>query len=263
MKEIINVTLLGILQGIAEFLPISSSGHLVIGQHLLGMNVPGIRLDVFLHLGTLAAIFIYYRATIARVLGGLLHWQKDAVNFALRIILSCIPAIIVYAIFKDHIEEIFENARIVGSLLIFTGLMLCSTRFMPRGEKDVNWVRALIMGVAQSIALLPGISRSGTTLAAARMSRVDAAASAEFSFLMSAPLIMGAALLELKDAFTQSAAEAAQELSWGVVSYAALIAAVVGYFSLVLLVKTLKGKFFWLFGPYCLVAGLLVWFFCK
>jgi undecaprenyl-diphosphatase len=147
----------------------------------------------------------------------------------------------------------------VGGLLMFTGMVISSTRFIPAGTKDVSFLGAVWMGIMQSVALLPGVSRSGMTLAAARSARVDSAKAAEFSFLMSAPLILGGMMLEVVKMFR--ATEGSQEgMGAGLLLWGAVLAAVTGYFSLVILVKTLKGRFFWLFGPYCFIAGLLT--FC-
>lgn len=244
----LEVTILAILQGVAEFLPISSSGHLVIGQHLLGLEAPGMRLDLFLHVGTLASIFAFYWMTIWRIV------RRCEWLYVLKIVVSALPAVIVYSCFKDFIDGMFENARMVGALLMFTGAVLIGTRYLPRGSKDVSLIRALMMGLGQALALLPGVSRSGMTLASARGGRVDAEKAAEFSFLMSAPLIIGGAALELAKSIKEPAVG---EIGWGLTLYGAVVAAVVGYFSLKLLVKALRGKWFWLFGPYCLVAGLL------
>ena len=250
MKEFLDVTILAALQGVAEFLPISSSGHLVIGQHLLGLDIPGMRLDLMLHFGTLVSICAFYWRTIWRIVAKF-EWQ-----YVLKIVLSALPAVVVF-FFKDFIEGLFENAKMVGALLMFTGAILLGTRYLPRGNSDVCWKRALLMGCAQALALLPGVSRSGMTLASARGGRIDAEKSAEFSFLMSAPLILGGVLLEVLKSFRAEAAASAGEISWGFTIYGAVLAAVVGYFSLVVLLKALKGRWFWLFGPYCLAAGLL------
>ena len=248
----LDVTVLSVLQGVAEFLPVSSSGHLVIGQHMLGLDMPGMRLDLMLHLGTLLSIFAFYRRTIRRIVVRF-EWQ-----YALKIALSALPAVVVYFCFKDFIEGLFENAKMVGALLMFTGAVLIGTRYLPTGSRDVCWRRALLMGCGQALALLPGVSRSGMTLASARGARVDAEKSAEFSFLMSAPLIVGGVLLEVVKALRgASAASESGEIGWGLTIYGALAAAVVGYFSLAILLKALKGRWFWLFGPYCLAAGLL------
>ena len=244
----LEVTILAVLQGVAEFLPISSSGHLVIGQNLLGVNEPGMRLDMFLHLGTLVSIFAFYRRAVWRIFREL-DWL-----YALKVAVSAVPAVAVYFCFKDDIDDMFENSRMVGALLMFTGAVLVGTRYLPRGSKDVSVLRALVMGLGQALALLPGVSRSGMTLASARGGRVDAEKAAEFSFLMSAPLIMGGALLEAAKSLRAPASGG--EIGWGLTLYGAALAAVVGYFSLKLLVRALKGRWFWLFGPYCVAAGL-------
>ena len=247
----IEVTLLSVLQGIAEFLPISSSGHLVLGKGLLGMQEMGMRIDIFLHVGTLIAIFAFYFAVIWRILVNL-EW-----SYMLKVVVSAVPAGIVGVLFKDQLEAAFASPKMVGGALIFTGIVLTATKFLPKGDKDVSFLRALWMGLAQAVAILPGVSRSGMTLAAARASKVEAARSAEFSFLMSAPPIAGAALLELMKSLKESGAAETAEVSWGLTIYGCVLAAVVGYFSLKLLLKSLKGRWFWLFGPYCILAGAL------
>jgi len=263
MQEFLNVTILAVLQGVAEFLPISSSGHLVILQHIL--EVPEnlrLRLEVFLHAGTLLAVFAFYRRRIGLLLAGLCARDAGARRaawlYAGKILVSALPAVAVYFMFRHDIEGLVENARMVGALLMFTGAILLGTRLLPRGERPVNFLHALVMGLGQALALLPGVSRSGMTLAAARGGRVAAVDAAEFSFLMSAPLIMGGTLLE----FAKGEAGAGG-LSWGVLAWGVGLSAVVGYFSLAVLLRALKSRWFWLFGPYCIVAGLLTLIFCK
>ena len=248
----IEVTLLSILQGIAEFLPISSSGHLVLGKHLLGLQEMGLRLDIFLHVGTLLAVFAFYFSVIRRIVVGR-EWA-----YFFKIVVSAVPAGIVGILLQKQFPETLatlESPKAVGVALVFTGFILTATRFLPKGHQDVSFGRALWMGLAQAIAILPGVSRSGMTIAAARLSRVEAEKCAEFSFLMSAPPIAGAALLELLKGLGE--ASSGPEVSWGLTIYGAVLAAVVGYLSLKLLVKSLKSRWFWLFGPYCLLAGLL------
>ena len=250
MGDFVNVTLLALLQGVAEFLPISSSGHLVIGQHVLGMTDAGMQLDVFLHGGTLLSVFFFYRRTILRM-----FVERDW-RFALKLLVSALPAVAVYFIFRHKIDALFENAKMVGALLMFTGAVLAGTRFLPTGTQDVCFLRALWMGVMQAVALLPGVSRSGMTLAAARSGRVDPEKSAEFSFLMSAPLIMGGVFLEVLKLVRGAEGAAQDGVGWGLLLWGFAFAAVTGYYSLVLLVRTLKGRWFWLFGPYCCLVGL-------
>lgn len=251
MGDFLDVTFLAILQGVAEFLPISSSGHLVIGQHVLGVKDAGLQLDVFLHVGTLLSVAMYYRKSLWRIVA-----ERDF-SYLAKIVLSALPAVAVYAIFKEEVESLFNNTKMVGALLMFTGAVLAGTRFLPTGTKGVSFLRALWMGCMQAVALLPGVSRSGMTLAAARSGKVEPSKSAEFSFLMSAPLILGGMFLEVLK-MLRAADDVAQDgVGLGLLMWGALLSAAVGYFSLVALVKTLKGRWFWLFGPYCVTAGLL------
>ena len=245
-----ETTILAVLQGIAEFLPISSSGHLVLGKALLGVKEPGIRLDVFLHVGTLLAIAAFYWKVIWRVLGEY-DWRYVA-----KIVVSAIPAGVIGVLFKDRLEEFFSSPHAVGAALLFTGIVLLATRVLPKGDRAVSFWSAFVMGVAQAVAILPGVSRSGMTIAAAKASKVESAKAAEFSFLMSAPPIAGAALLEaLKAMKDDCPCCPSTETAWPLVIYGGVIAAVVGYFSLAFLLRALKSDRFWLFGPYCLLAG--------
>ncbi|MGN0845761.1 MAG: undecaprenyl-diphosphate phosphatase [Kiritimatiellia bacterium] len=259
MSDFLDVTVLAVLQGVAEFLPISSSGHLVILQSFL--DVPEalrMRLEIFLHAGTLASIFLFYARRLAAICAGLVRGERETWLYAARLLASTAPAILVFLLFRDSIEAMVGNVRMVGALLMFTGAVLVGTRYLPHGTRGVNFVRALLMGVGQAVALLPGVSRSGMTLAVARGGRVSSEAAAEFSFLMSAPLILGGVLLEL----IGDAGPAAEGMHWGLLVWGALLSGVVGYISLALLVRILKGRWFWLFGPYCILAGLLVVCFC-
>lgn len=245
-----EVFILSVLQGVAEFLPISSSGHLAIGKQLLGLGEAGLRLDIALHVGTLIAVFAFYFAVIRRIV------MKFEWEYVLKVVVSAVPAGLVGVLFKDQLEAAFDSPLAVGCALIVTGGVLTATRFMPKGGKDVSYVRAILMGIAQAIAILPGISRSGMTLVAARAAKIDAEKAAEFSFLMSAPPIAGAALLEVMKGLKASA-PVEGEVSWTLCIVGALLAAVVGYISLKVLLKSLKSDKFWLFGPYCFVAGAL------
>lgn len=254
----IELITLSILQGIAEFLPISSSGHIVIAQKLLGIESSSMRMNVFLHLGTLFAIFIFYRTRIIELTSGLFSvksecsHRKESWDYFTKIILSVIPAVIVYFAFEDFIDSMFINPWMVGMLLMLTGAVLILTKYLPRGTRSVSRFQAVVMGVFQAFALLPGVSRSGMTIAAARAGKVDGEAAAEFSFLMSAPLIMGATILEGVDIFKTGF----EGFSMSEILIATTLSAFVGYFSLKFLVATIKGKWFWVFGPYCIAAGL-------
>ncbi len=244
-----DVALLSILQGIAEFLPISSSGHLALGKLLLGMKEPGIRLDIFLHVGTLLSICVFYFSIIFKIL------RRRDWSYVLKIVISAVPAGLVGVFFKDQLEELFSDPMAIGLALMVTGVILILTKFMRNGHFSVNYFTAFVIGLAQAIAILPGISRSGMTISTAKLCNVDPEKSAEFSFLMSVPPIAGAALLEILKAMKNTSPSFVEQ-SWPLVIFGGIIAAAVGYFALKFLLKSLKSDKFWMFGPYCILAGI-------
>lgn len=252
----LDVTGLAILQGIAEFLPVSSSGHLAIAQNIFHIEDPGARYNVFLHFGTLIAVVFYYRTVVWDLVRGFFAGGESRMYVA-KLLLSSLPAVIVYFSFKTHIDAISSSMEIMGALLVFTGIVLVSTRFMPAGEKKVGFAHSFLMGLGQALALLPGVSRSGMTISIARATRVEPRKAAEFSFLMSVPLIFGGSMLELYSAFGNDSSD----VDWATILYGVALSSVVGYFSLAILVKTLKGRWFWLFGLYCIAAGLAAVFY--
>jgi len=263
METTIQVIILAILQGVAEFLPISSSGHLVLGKAVLGLKSPGITLEVALHAGTLISTLIYYRNALIRILKGLLSKSRESWQMALYIIVSSIPAIIFYILCKKSIEGAFEDPRTVGGALLFTGFVLIALRWVPRKEQEVSLWRAIVIGLAQAIAVLPGVSRSGMTISAARMSGISPEKSAEFSFLASIPLIAGACLKKLLEAYTEAPSPDAGAISPLLFMAGICVSAIVGYFALSFLVRTLRGKYFWCFGIYCVLAGCCTFIFTR
>lgn len=263
METTFNVILLAILQGVAEFLPISSSGHLVLGQAILGLKSPGITLEVALHAGTLISTLIYYRNALIRILKGLLAGSRESWQTALQIIASSIPAILFYILCKKRIEGAFEDPRTIGGALLFTGFVLIALRWVPRKEHAVSLWRAIVIGLAQAIAVLPGVSRSGMTISAARMSGVSPEKSAEFSFLASIPLIAGACLKKLLEACTEAPTADTGALSPLLLMIGICVSAFVGYFALSFLVRTLRGQHFWCFGIYCVLAGCCTFLFTR
>jgi undecaprenyl-diphosphatase len=260
MREVIDVMLLAVLQGIAEFLPISSSGHLVLAQSLLQINTPGMRLEVVLHLGTMLSIMAYYRRSLMTLLAG--AWRGDRASWATaaHIAVSAIPAAFFYFLCHDKVDAFYEDPRAVGGFLLFTGVVLCALRWIPCGDGPVTGPRALLVGIAQALAVLPGVSRSGMTIAAARMAGIAPGASAEFSFLMCLPLLAGAALLDMLGLTAKPGTNA---LSPWLLLAGAAVSAVVGYAALALLVRALRGGRFWLFGIYCVAAGVVTLLFVR
>jgi len=195
--------ILGLLQGLAEFLPISSSGHLVIGKSLLGMKEAGMFFDIMLHAGTLLSIFVVFRQKIVDIIVGCLRRDPAQLREASYIVLASIPTALIGLGFKDALESLFENPRAVCVAELFTGLLLFTSQWGPTGAKHpdakgvgMNWWRALLTGTVQGIACIPGISRSGSTISAMMFMGVNRKYAGEFSFLMSIPAVGGAALLD-------------------------------------------------------------------
>jgi len=267
MIDWFEATLLGVVQGATEFLPVSSSGHLVIGQHLFGLREPALLFDIALHVATLFAVLWYYRREILELLresalglGGLLEgrsWSEiqaayPAFRLAWLIVIGTVPTALIGIGFEDSFERLFGSLRTVGFMLIVTGLILLLTRIAPRGHKGIagmGVIDALLVGLVQGLAITPGISRSGSTIVAALLLGVERETAARYSFLLSVPSIIGALLLKLGDA-GNGVGLTATALGF----FAALVT---GYFCLVFLVHVVKrGRLAW-FAPYCLVVGLL------
>lgn len=253
--DFLKLQLLAIIQGLTEFLPVSSSGHLALleGKLNLGKLAEGPLLEVLLHGGTLIAVLYFYRKRIIELVTGLIKKDADAWKYALMVALACVPAGVLYLLAHDQIESAFENPKVIAGLLMVTGLILLSLRWNKNllGSKP-SWLQAFLIGVAQAFAILPGISRSGSTYTAARWLKVDSKEAFDFSFLASIPLILGAIVLKFRH-FSEMSTDG--NLPGLIV--ATILSAVVGYAALEILAKIrLLGKF-WLFGVYCLAVGAL------
>ncbi|MBO4287869.1 MAG: undecaprenyl-diphosphate phosphatase [Kiritimatiellae bacterium] len=259
MENFLNMVWLAVLQGVTEFLPVSSSGHLVLLQKLLRVESPGETVEVVLHVGTMLSILAYYRKTIGRLIAGVFKGDGDAWRTVLCIALSAVPAVFFYFLCKDRIDAFYENAAAVGGFLLFTGFVLTALRWIPGGTGKVTPARAVLIGIAQAIAILPGVSRSGMTISSARMSGVSPDEAAEFSFLMCLPLLAGAAVLSLLGHTSGAEGASVTEVfpTW-VLASGCLFSAVIGYASLALLVRLLRSGRFWVFGLYCAAVGIAV-----
>ncbi|MEI6892381.1 MAG: undecaprenyl-diphosphate phosphatase [Pontiella sp.] len=258
MENLFKVILLAVIQGVSEFLPISSSGHLVLSKHLLNLeDSTGVTLEIVLHAGTLISILIFYANHLKKIMVGVFQGDSESIKFAGLVLLGCVPAIIVGFSVKESLEEAFMHPRFVSCMLMVTGIFLIVSHFAKPREKKVGWVSGFIIGLAQAVAMLPGISRSGFTIGMSRFLGIEPKLAAEYSFLMSAPLLVGVSLLALIDLVQNGnqCGSSLLELSVGFV-----VSAVVGYFSLKWLVSLLQRGRFWRFGLYCLGMGITTFF---
>ena len=251
--------ILAILQGITEFLPISSSGHLVLVNQLMEVD-RGLAFDLVLHLATLISVVVFYRKDIADIAVGCVREIRTSGDRAyLRFIGYLIAATILTAVIglllNDWIESRLRSVAIVGILLIANAGILWSSRkfglFNISQNGGLTLKSALILGLAQGLAVLPGISRSGTTITAALLMGIDRKDCAKISFLLSIPVILGAVVLHLKD-FSQFSTS-----GLSIIIAASILCAIVGYASLVFLNRLLKKANFHYFAPYCLGVGIL------
>lgn len=194
--EIINAIILGIIQGLTEFLPVSSSGHLEIAKAILGEGKVGeesLLMTVVLHFATALSTIIIFRKDLIEIFSGLFQFKNnEAFQFSLKIVLSMIPATLVGVFFNDEIEALFGGAlTLVGVMLLLTGILLFMADKAKASEKNVGIKDAILIGISQAIAILPGISRSGATISTSVLLGIDKEKSARFSFLMVVPLIFG------------------------------------------------------------------------
>ena len=254
--DLISSIILGLVQGLTEFLPISSSGHLVLAQKLLGFQGPTVAFDVILHLGTTAAVLIYFRRTIMEIcVSAVSGTQKDyGRRWIIMLILATIPTAIIGFAFKDQLEAMFEDPQSLAIQFWITGILLLITdriRVRANPSDKIKAGQSLIVGVAQGIAIIPAISRSGITIAAGVFSGMNRETAARFSFLLSVPAILGATLLEA-GAISQITKPDILPISIGT-----LVAFVSGYLAIDLLLKMVVKRDLWVFAVYLLLIGLV------
>jgi len=263
--SILDAVLLAILQGFTEFLPVSSSGHLVLGQQLLSLHNPQLlTFDVFVHFGTLISVVVIFWTDIIGMLDSFFkvlgtfkfkeeYKSSEHYRLGVSILLGSIPAGVIGLAYHHQVEEAFTDPKLVAMNLVITGLILFLTRLAkPIEGKRIGIVSAIIIGFAQAVAILPGISRSGSTISTALYLKHSPVQGARFSFLLSVPVIAGAALLEgyqlLKHGTT---------IGWAPILAGTVVSAIAGYIAIKLLLRIIeKGKFSW-FAFYCLAIGTL------
>ncbi|MEM4525595.1 MAG: undecaprenyl-diphosphate phosphatase [Methanothermobacter sp.] len=267
--EIIQAIILGIVQGATEFLPVSSSAHLVIVPYLIGVNYSDIAFDTLLHIATLVAVIGYFRVEVLDILKGFFSSLRDIPQgifsegiknepikrLSWFIIIGSIPAGLMGVFFKDFFEGLFNNLFAVGSLLIVTGFILWGSEILyrrfPRKRlfDNMNLVDVLLIGFAQGCAIMPGISRSGATVATGLSLGLEREFMARYSFLLSIPAIFGASLVQLKDIVGGFHFET-QSFTLGFIA-----AAVSGYLAIKYFLKFIRTKNLVLFSCYCWIIG--------
>ncbi len=254
-----EAVVLGFVQGVTEFLPVSSSGHLVIAQTVLAVEVPGVVFEVAVHVATLVSILLVYRKRVADLARGAVSGDGDALRYLGLIAVATAPAALVGVLGKSAVESLFETPVVPGAALLVTGAFLWSSRAaLARVAGDgeatgtvLRWSGALVIGVAQAFALVPGISRSGATVVAALWLGIEAREAAAFSFLMAVPAIAGAAVLQIPELGVGGG------LTTSALLVGAVIAGVTGILAIRVFVAVLARRSFHLFAPYCWAVGAL------
>ncbi len=258
--SLIEAIILGIIQGLTEFLPVSSSGHLELGKEILsedGVPKEGLLFSVIVHAATALSTIVIYRKDILNLLKGLLQFKwNEETQFAAKIVLSMIPILIVGLLFEEQIEALFTgNIFFVGCMLLFTSVLLFLTHFAPQKSGEMTFGKSILVGLAQAVAILPGISRSGSTIATSLLLGVNKEQAARFSFLMVLPPILGAALLKFKKYLEAPAQEVVSE---PIVLGAGFIAAfVAGLLACTWMIKIVKRSKLTYFAIYCALVGLV------
>ena len=287
-----QAALLGLVQGLAEFLPISSSGHLVLGEYLLGLdtsNANDVTFEVFVHFGTALSILVVYRERIGRILadafgalttpsawaaairpgpierapGSEIHYQPQpsggrvpSLRLALFILITMVPTFLGYILFEERLEALFGDPRFVCGALIVTGVLLLLTRLRPDPDGELSPLKSVLIGIAQTCALIPGISRSGSTICTAIYLNVDRKDAADFSFLMLLPVVLGATLLKTLDML-----EVGMTTGWLPLLVGTVVAFASGVFAIRAVRVLVQRHSLQYFAYYCFAIGIagLIW----
>lgn len=244
--------ILGFVQGAAEFLPVSSSGHLVMAQAVMDIEIPGIAFEIAVHVATLVSILLVYRSRVVELTRGAVTGDRSSWEYIGLLVVATIPAGLIGVFAKDQIEVLFDDPIVPGFALLVTGGLLWSSRSaLSRAVAErPTWAAAAVIGFAQAFALVPGISRSGSTVVAAMWVGVAPVEAAAFSFLMAVPAIAGAAVLSIGDLAEGSG------LSTGVIVAGSIAAALTGILAIRTFVAMLARRSFHYFAPYCWAVGI-------
>ena len=244
----IRTVILGIIQGFTEFLPVSSSGHLAVVENYFGIKEPVV-LAAFMHFGTLLATVVFFAKPIFNIIRGAIAGKEDCTKYLVFIVLGNIPAVVFALPFRSTIEHSFMNIRLVALFLGMTGVVVLLTGLYGKGQRPVNFLKALVIGISQMFALFPGLSRSGLTISTGLYLKVDPQEAFRFSFLLSLPAVLGANLFELKE-ITRFDDPLALIIGM-------IVSFIVGLLALRILRDLVQKKFFY-FGFYCLVISIVI-----
>lgn len=259
MIEILRAILLGVVQGLTEFLPVSSSGHLEIAKFILrdqSVGEASLLMTVVLHIATAMSTIVVFRQDIRALLEGLLSFQwNEEWRFAWKIALSMIPAVVIALTLEERLESLFsQNLILVGAMLLVTGTLLLLADRAKSTVKSVGWLDALTIGLAQAVALLPGISRSGATISTSVLLGIDREKAARFSFLMVVPLILGYIPKKLLSSeFRQTGLD---DVQWLPLMAGFVAAFISGYFACRWMIELVKKARLTYFSIYCYLVGL-------
>lgn len=269
--DLIQAIILGVIQGLTEFFPVSSSGHLVIFQQMMGLKEPVLLFDISVHMGTLAAIVIYFFKDIINIIKSLFHsissrlsgqsghftsLESRDINMAWMLVAGSIPTAVIGAGLQMVSDVLFSSLLLVGVSLMITGSILLGTRWIRQENEsgmDLTIKQALLIGTVQGLAVIPGISRSGSTIVAGLFLGVNRDLAIRYSFLLSIPAILGALVLQVL-----TDPSGAGNISLSIIAAGLVTSLIVGYAALSLLVKMVQKGHLYFFTPYCIVLGVIV-----
>lgn len=267
MVDYINAIIIGLIQGLTEFLPVSSSGHLVLSQHLLGVRMPGLTFEIFLHFGTLVSVFWVFRRRLIDIVKSFLalikkdQWSRFKTCedrwFGLLLILGSIPTAIIAFLLQDYVTQAFDSTLFVGVALLLTGALLWVADVIPGGKKDIGRTTvldALFIGIFQGLAIFPGVSRSGATISGSLYRGLDKKTAAEYSFLLSVPAVLGASLMEVIGLVKDNQMGG----DWLFYLVGIVVSATAGIFAIRFFINLLVNNRLRYFSVYCWLVGTLV-----
>ncbi len=256
MVTLIEALILAVVQGLTEWLPVSSSGHLVITQTVLGLNPPLI-FDVMLHVGTLIVVLTVFRKDIADIIKAVIKrdFETEEGKLALFIVVGSVPIAIIGFVFYDFFKSLFSNLLAVGVAIIITGSVIFFSE-KRIGNRKMGILDSLLIGLAQAVTIIPGISRSGITVATGLLRKIDKTKAFRYSFLLSVPAVIGATVMESRDLVLGN-------MDMAPLFLGATISMIVGYVSLKLLQKIVMNEKFHLFAYYCWTVGIAIILFIS